>query len=86
MLIQQHVFATLIQHMRAKYNGPPELPTPMDASQLRVSRSCPACLETMETFPYAGAGNSVIDSCKECRLIWFDAGELNRLVKAPGRR
>ena len=86
MLIQQHIFATLVQHLRAKYSGPTPTPKPMDAKQLHVSRSCPACLETMETYPYAGAGNSVIDACKECRLIWFDAGELNGLVEAPGRR
>ena len=86
MLIQQHVFATLIQHLRAKYSGPTQAPKPMDARELHVSRRCPACLETMETYPYAGAGNSVIDACKECRLIWFDADELNALVEAPGRR
>ncbi|KAA1260846.1 hypothetical protein LF1_33880 [Rubripirellula obstinata] len=86
ILIQQHVFATLIQHLRAKHTGASEIPKPMDARQLDVTRSCPACLAKMETYPYQGAGNSVIDACRECRLIWFESGELDCLVKAPGRR
>jgi hypothetical protein len=39
----------------------------------------------METHPYYGPGNVVIDSCLQCELIWLDFGELRQIVAAPGR-
>jgi hypothetical protein len=39
----------------------------------------------METHPYFGPGNVVIDSCAGCELIWLDFGELKQIVAAPGR-
>jgi hypothetical protein len=30
----------------------------------------------MDTHPYSGGGNAVVDTCEECGLIWLDAGEL----------
>jgi Zn-finger nucleic acid-binding protein len=30
----------------------------------------------MDTHPYFGGGNAVVDTCERCGLIWLDAGEL----------
>jgi Zn-finger nucleic acid-binding protein len=35
----------------------------------------------MDTHPYGGGGNAVIDSCFVCRLVWLDAGELTVLER-----
>jgi len=40
----------------------------------------------METFNYCGPGNVVLDSCNECKLTWFNQGELGKIIRAPGRR
>jgi Zn-finger nucleic acid-binding protein len=39
----------------------------------------------LETHPYYGPGNVVIDSCAACDVIWLDFGELKQIVDAPGR-
>jgi Zn-finger nucleic acid-binding protein len=86
MLFQQETFAMLMGHLRASSPPPLKMPEPMDASQLNVRRRCPTCDAMFETHPYAGPGNSVIDTCITCHVVWFDHGELNKLVTAPGRR
>ena len=86
MLIQQPVFASALAHFRAQYGESFSIPAPMNAAQLNIVRHCPACHSKFETYPYAGAGNSVIDACTSCGLLWLDAGELNNLVTAPGKR
>tara|TARA_R110002049_G_scaffold2750_8_gene22148 strand:+ start:59768 stop:60187 length:420 start_codon:yes stop_codon:yes gene_type:complete len=86
MLMQQETFAALIKQLRLANGAKSEIPKPMDASQLDVRRHCPACDTVFDTHPYAGPGNSVIDTCTECHLVWFDRGELDKLVTAPGRR
>lgn len=86
LLIQQSQFASLIENLRANHDGETPMPKPMDPAELRVQRICTVCETRMETHPYAGPGNSIIDTCPQCHLIWFDAGELNKLVRAPGRR
>ena len=86
MLLQQKVFASLVPHLRATRSNPNIMPAPMDAAQLQVRRGCPSCLKQMETYPYAGPGNAVIDSCLPCGLIYLDQGELTKLAVAPGKR
>ena len=86
MMFQQDTFASLIAHLRSVSPSLAKMPAPMDAKQLGVRRQCPTCGDTFETHPYAGPGNSVIDTCFDCRVVWFDHGELDNLVSAPGRR
>lgn len=86
MLFQQEVFGTLIQHHRAVSQVPSVTPSPLNTQQLKVRRICPGCEEILETHPYGGPGNAVIDTCFSCRIIWLDGGELTQLVRAPGRR
>jgi Zn-finger nucleic acid-binding protein len=44
---------------------------------------CPKCGATMDTHPYCGPGNIIIDSCENCSQNWLDYGELDRVVRAP---
>ena len=39
----------------------------------------------METHPYYGPGNVIIDSCTGCDLVWLDFGELAQIADAPGK-
>ncbi|MGI9444899.1 MAG: zf-TFIIB domain-containing protein [Rubripirellula sp.] len=57
----------------------------MDPTQLRVNRLCPACGGSLETHAFCGPGNAVIDTCFPCGVIFLDAGELTKLVRAPGK-
>ena len=38
----------------------------------------------METHPYYGPGNVIIDSCARCEFVWLDFGELKQIADAPG--
>ncbi len=86
MLFQQDAFGMLINHLRATTTMPPQVPTPIDLDELMVRSTCPACVLPLETHAYGGPGNSVIDTCIRCGLVWFDEGELDNLVRAPGKR
>ena len=37
----------------------------------------------MDTHPYAGPCNVIIDTSENCELNWLDYGELQRIVRAP---
>jgi Zn-finger nucleic acid-binding protein len=39
----------------------------------------------MNTSPYSGPGNIVVDTCVHCGLMWLDCGELTVMANAPGR-
>jgi Zn-finger nucleic acid-binding protein len=39
----------------------------------------------MDTHPYGGPGNVIIDDCERCEVNWLDYGELQRIVRAPER-
>jgi Zn-finger nucleic acid-binding protein len=59
-------------------------PSPTDRRELERRVPCPSCGGAMLTDWYYGPGNIVIDSCPTCDLVWLDAGELQRVVDAPG--
>ncbi|MDX9999874.1 MAG: zf-TFIIB domain-containing protein [Polyangia bacterium] len=40
---------------------------------------CPACGEEMARMEYARVSQVVVDVCPECRGVWLDKGELERL-------
>jgi len=42
--------------------------------------ACPACHQLMDTHPYYGPGNVVINDCGGCGLVWLDFGELDRIL------
>jgi Zn-finger nucleic acid-binding protein len=37
----------------------------------------------MDTHPYCGPANIIIDTCERCGVNWLDYGELDRIVRAP---
>ena len=85
ILIARSGFATVVQKRRAWATDPPGPAVPLDRAHLERKMSCPNCRTRMETHPYFGPGNVVIDSCAGCELVWLDFGELKQIVDAPGR-
>lgn len=84
MLIPMDDFLELVQRLRAERDGAPceTMPAP-DPKDLDRRIRCPRCSQEMETHPYGGPGNIVIDSCEACGVNWLDHGELQRIVRAP---
>jgi Zn-finger nucleic acid-binding protein len=75
-LAETDTFAEIVTRRRA-LRGPHENRTdPFDAAELGRVVSCPNCQQRMDTHPYFGGGNAVVDTCERCNLIWLDAGEL----------
>ena len=86
ILFRQGDFAMLVKHLRANPWGPDELRMkPLDRKHLTRHIDCPQCHNPMNTHPYYGPGNVVIDNCVNCGLVWLDYGEIHRIVHAPGR-
>ncbi len=85
-LIDSATFGSIIQVLRGQYQGREDIPELMDVKQLDLVLDCPACQAHMYTHPYHGPGTVVVNSCGECQLNWLDAGELTKIVRAPGRR
>lgn len=86
ILVPMGDFADLVRRRRRSYRGPEHPPRPIAPEQLQQHIACPACSRTMEVHPYYGPGCVVIDSCRACRLIWLDSGEITRIERSPGRR
>ncbi|MBL7107240.1 MAG: zf-TFIIB domain-containing protein [Phycisphaerae bacterium] len=52
------------------------------AETREAARKCPICLKKMEKVLVGGAGKSeLIDRCKKQHGLWFDAGELENVLK-----
>lgn len=85
-VIDSETLAREIVKLRGSYKGPDDKPRPVDPNEMEQRDSCPACLEPMDAHPYYGPGNVVIDTCMHSKLVWFDHGELARIVRAPGVR
>jgi Zn-finger nucleic acid-binding protein len=85
ILIAQKSFGDIVKYRRARASGPPERPQPLRQEELERRVRCPRCTKTMETHPYYGPGNVVIDSCRHCRIVWLDYGEFAQVINAPGR-
>jgi Zn-finger nucleic acid-binding protein len=84
-LMQQFIFGEIVQYLRSRARGPADRPRKLKKSELSRQLVCPSCHQVMETHPYAGPGNIVIDTCSTCSIIWLDYGEINQVVNAPGR-
>lgn len=80
-------FSLLLQARRSRANETAPKPLGFDPAELSRRTACPRCRSRMDTHPYGGGGNAVLDSCLACRLVWLDAGELAviaRFVPAKG--
>lgn len=85
VLLARGAFADVVQHRRAWATAPPAAPVLLRKEELARAVVCPKCSTRLETHPYYGPGNVVIDSCGSCDVIWLDFGELKQIVDAPGR-
>jgi hypothetical protein len=83
--MQQFLFGEVVQYFRSRAQGPADRPRLLEANEMARRVLCPYCHQLMDTHPYAGPGNIVIDTCSNCEVIWLDYGEINQVVNAPGR-
>lgn len=84
--IQRGALADLVEDLRSLYEGPDNAPIPIDQKQLGSRLNCVGCQFPVETVAYNGPGNVVIASCDSCEISWINDGDLDRIVRAPGRR
>jgi len=84
ILVDTFAFFPTILFIRGRTNGPDLRPLPLHGEELKRELSCPYCQQKMDTHPYAGPGNIVIDTCNNCSLNWLDYGEFYRIVNASG--
>ena len=85
VLMARGTFADVVQQRRAWATEGPAAPVPLRRDELVREANCPQCGVRLQTHPYYGPGNVVIDSCAACDVIWLDFGELKQIVDAPGR-
>ncbi len=85
ILMMQMVFPYVVKYLRARVPGPTQPPRPLNPEDRKRRIKCPHCDQEMDTHPYYGPGNVMIDVCTRCQLIWLDRGELGRIITAPGR-
>lgn len=84
LLVDRRAFSVLVPYLRARRRTPPETQAPIEPAELaQRDLRCPRCEAAMETHPYFGPGQVVIDSCGSCALLWLDHGELSAIVRAP---
>lgn len=86
ILLARDVFVSVAWGRRALYQGAEETPQPVNQQELKEQRACPECQSVMDCHPYYGPGNTVVDACQQCDLIWLDVGELTTIERAPGQR
>ena len=82
MLISIDDFFAIVEQRRAELAGVTEPPHAVDWNELKRRVKCPECGEPMDTHPYGGPGNIVIDNCPRCRLNWLDHHELSHIARA----
>jgi Zn-finger nucleic acid-binding protein len=75
-LAETDTFGIIVIRRRARRGPGANRTDPFDPAELKRALACPNCHERMETHPYYGGGNAVVDTCEGCCLIWLDAGEL----------
>jgi Zn-finger nucleic acid-binding protein len=84
VLVPRARFVEAVHFRRAWTTTPPTPPVPLDKRELDRQVVCPSCRSRMDTHPYYGPGNVVIDTCAACDVIWLDYGELKQITDAPG--
>lgn len=82
VMISQNQLAFVVQLLR-ETSKKVETALPLDKAGLDPERYCQSCGRKMDSHPYGGGGNVVIDVCETCGVVWFDYGELKRIMTAP---
>ena len=83
ILTYQESFWEIVKERRLKTVASHERPQPLDPEELKRRIQCPCCKEMMETHPYYGPGQFIIETCRFCTLIWLDFGEFGKAIYAP---
>ncbi|HZO85174.1 MAG TPA: zf-TFIIB domain-containing protein [Verrucomicrobiae bacterium] len=53
-------------------------------SEMRTERKCPSCEKPMVEVPLTPPPDPlVLDACRSCQFVWFDASELEKIPPAP---
>ena len=86
LLIEMEVFLAVVEELRSRQSSSEYAGKQPDWDELDRRTKCPKCGVQMDTHPYAGPGNVIIDTCENCSLDWLDYGELQRIVRAPDAR
>jgi Zn-finger nucleic acid-binding protein len=82
VLVEMREFVTLTDALRARApRAGNVLPRTQHPGDRRLS--CPICGQPMLSHLYGGPGNLVLDTCEGCQVNWLDAGELQRIARAP---
>jgi Zn-finger nucleic acid-binding protein len=85
LLLDRVDFLPILDYLRLKYPERRRPPAPFNPQDLARTLRCPHCGEQMETYPYGGPGNVVLDNCLKCGILWLDYDEINRIVQTPER-
>ena len=83
MLVRMDDLVPLTSDLRVSRDAPPYTGRFPDEHDLDRRIDCPECHQTMDTHPYYGPGNVIIDTCEPCSVHWLDKGELHRIAMAP---
>jgi C4-type Zn-finger protein len=85
MLVGMDNFVAMVHNARARHEIAGEPAHQPDWTEMDRRIKCPQCGEQMDTHPYGGGGNVIIEDCERCSFNWLDYSELERIVHAPDR-
>ena len=83
VLIPMDDFMGVVEELRSRHETAAYPGQQPDWHDLDRATACPTCRRRMDTHPYGGPGNVIIDTCEDCSVNWLDYGELQRIVRAP---
>ena len=83
LLIDMDDFMAVVEELRSRHEHSEYTGQQPDWRDLDRHTDCPKCKKRMNTHPYCGPGNVIIDTCEDCSVNWLDYGELQRIVRAP---
>ncbi len=83
MLIDMDIFPVIVEELRSKQEVSQYAGRQPEWEDLDHHALCPHCRREMDTHPYGGPGNVIMDTCENCSVNWLDYGELQRIVHAP---
>jgi Zn-finger nucleic acid-binding protein len=86
MLVNMGVFLAVIEDMRSRQSSSEYTGQQPEWNELDRHIHCPTCGKEMDTHPYGGPGNVIIDTCETCEENWLDYGELQRIIRAPDQK
>ena len=80
-LAEMEAFRLIVAQRRSLHSIGEKSTEPFDPAELERVLRCPRCRQPMDTHPYFGGGNVVVNTCEGCGVIWLDAGKLALLER-----